>query len=563
MGLAVVIHIATAVFIAMGLGMLLGQLSVSVACISLISGFLAGGWIWWKLREDASLFPKITFGQSLFYGFIIYAGLRHFLYLLYFDQNTLRTLHANNFGDLTMHIQYIRSIAQQQFWPVNPGFAGEFLKYPFGIDLYNALWEIIGVPLDSHLFFVGGVLTVAAVSFLHRWMGWLGVGAFFLNGGLANWQFFPDMKLHDFQNALAWKNFLVSLWITQRGFLFAVPAGICVIQMITEALLGERNLSRTEKTVCAFLWSSLAFFHLHTFFIISIALGLSIMAYKKVRPMWSIVIPVFITGFAFVWFSTDGFVKANILHIQWGWVAGQESLLKFWLVNLGPWIVPAAVAVFFLMKASFADLRPMAMIFAGLFFAFTFVIVAPWDWDNIKVLLWVYLLLAWIVWRTWVNRLPSAAAFFAGCILFFSGTVSVVSSLPANTGGVELYRISDVWESKAALSGLQNDAVLAVAPDPNHPAMFWGRQVAMGYPGHLWTHGIDYTGREGELDALFKGRGDWHAIAERIGVTHIYWGDNEKRKYGTFHPSWQNEIKNVSRSQKIQVYDLRAGGKQP
>lgn len=557
MALAVLIHLAVSAFAAMVLGLAAGRLNSLIAVVSLELGAASGIWTWLKFKEDRGLFPDVKFAPAILYGFIIFAGLEHFLYLLYYAPHGLRTLHPNNFGDLALHIQYIRYMAEgAQFWPENPGFAGVLLRYPAGMDIYNALWEILGVPMDSHLFSAGMIMTIAAVSMLHRWMGWWGVGAFFLNGGLANWRHLWTGGTYDFQNALAWKSFFLSLWITQRGFLFAVPAGVYVIKMMMEAILGERTLHREEKFVCAVLWSSLAWFHLHTFFILSLALGIFIVLYKKPRLMLEVAVPAVAAGLVFVFFSTRGLAGAGILRVQPGWTAGQESLLKFWLINLGPWLIFAAAGLFFVFKKSFARLRWIVIPVFLLFIVFTVVMVAPWDWDNIKVLLWLYLFIAWAAWRTWLTRLPSWAAFLIGFVAFFSGTISVVTSLPGNSPGVELYRAAELWDAKAALTDLPGDSVLAVAPEPNHPAMFWGAKVAMGYTGHLWSHGIDSKARENQLERMFSGSDDWFSLAKGIGVTHIYWGENEKRKYGALNPPWLYRLKNVSRSQRIQIYDL-------
>ncbi len=557
MALAFLIHIAVSTFSAMVLGLAAGRLNTAIAAVSLALGAAAGIAVWLRFKEDRGLFPDIKLVPALLYGFILFAGLEHFLYLLYYSQNGLRTLHANNFGDLSMHIQYIRYIAGgAHFWPDNPGFAGELIRYPLGMDIYNALWDILGVPAGSHLFLTGLAATIAAVSMLHRWMGWWGVGAFFLNGGLANWRIFGTGVIHDFQDALAWKSFFLSLWITQRGFLFAIPAGVYVIKMITETLLGERTMDRVQKAVCAALWASLAWFHLHTFFIISLALGIFIVLYRKPRLLLEILMPAVAVGLVFAVFSAGGLSRAKVLHIQPGWTAGEENLFSFWLTNLGPWLAFAAVGLFLVFRKSYAKLRWIAVTSLLLFIVFTFVMLAPWDWDNIKVLIWLYLLIAWVAWRTWVINLPPLSAILTGLIAFFPGTIAVVSSLPGNSPGVELYRAAELWDAKAALTDLPAGSVLAVAPDPNHPAMFWGARVAVGYPGHLWSHGIDSAARENQLERIFREDPDWPSLAKSIGATHLYWGENEKKRYGAFDQPWRRLLKNVSRDQAVQIYEV-------
>ncbi len=558
MALAFLVHVAVSTFAAIALGMAVGRLNALVAIASLTLGAASGLVIWLNFREDRKLFPDIRFVPALLYGFIIYAGLEHFLYLLYYSQHSLKTLHANNFGDLSLHLQYIRYLAAgAHFWPDNPGFAGDLLKYPLGMDIYNSLWEILGVQTDSHLFLTGFAATIASVSMLHRWMGWWGVGAFFLNGGLANWRALTTGTIFDLQDALAWKSFVLSLWITQRGFLFAIPAGVYLIKMVTEALMGERTLRREEKVVCAALWASLAWFHLHTFFILSLVFGILIVLYKKPGLLIELAAPAIAAGLVF-FLSTSGLSKTGVLHIRPWWTAAGESFWKFWTINLGPWLIFAAAALYKVFKKEFAPLRPMAVSSFMLFTVFLFVMVAPWDWDNIKVLIWLYLIIAWLAWRTWVMKLSSGVALLIAFAAFFSGTISLISSLPGNSHGTELYRSAEIWDAKAALSSLPSDAVLAVAPEPNHPAMFWGAKVAMGYTGHLWSHGIDSTARENLLERMFRGDSDWSSLAKTAGVTHIYWGPNEQRRYGVFNPPWLKLLRNVSRSQAVQVYDVRS-----
>lgn len=558
MAVAVLIHLVVSTLAAMGLGLITGRITVLIALASLGLGAGAGIVAWRGFRNEERYLPGITFYPALMYCFILFAGLQHFLYLLYYDRHSLKTLHPYNFGDLSMHIQYIRHMASgAAFWPQNPEYAGELLRYPLGMDLYNALWEVLGVPTDSHLFAVGLVMTVVAVVLLHRWMRWWGVGAFFLNGGFSNWQCLWKGRIYDFQNQAAWKNFFLSLWITQRGFLFAVPAGAYVIKTITDHIIGERALTKNERWICIMLWSGLAWFHLHSFFIVTLVIAIFMVVYKKVRTMTGVFVPVVLCGSLFVIFSTDSFARAGVIHIQMKWLAGQQNVFTFWLVNLGPWIFLWVATLVMLLKKPFPRLLPIAIALSALFIVFTVVMLAPWAWDNIKILLWIYLLMAWLIWKTWVSRLSALTGFVIGSVVFFSGAVSLVSSLPGNATGTQLYRAEELWESKTALRNLPENSVLAVSPDPNHPAMFWGAKVAAGYPGHLWSHGIRSSERERKLDALLKGRDDWPSLAREIKATHIYWGENEKRKYGAFNPQWRSRLKNISPSSRIEVYELQ------
>lgn len=187
------------------------------------------------------------------------------------------------------------------------------------------------------------------------------------------------------------------------------------------------------------------------------------------------------------------------------------------------------MCIVLLFKKGYAVFRPAAMVFFDLFFVFTFVIVAQWDWDNIKILLWLYFLISGVLWRIWISRLSWKYTLAVGIIIFFSGTIAVVSSLPGNNGGKQLYQTSELWESKSALMGLPADAVLATAPDPNHPTMFWVRRWQWGIRViYGRTALIIQQGKSSwtiYLKAVSFGL-PWHGISERP----IFIGERAKRR---------------------------------
>ena len=71
--------------------------------------------------------------------FVIFA-VRSFCWLLYIDGDQLRIQSPNNLGDLALHITYIKYFANGvPLWPDNPIYVFSKLRYPAGIDLFNAL----------------------------------------------------------------------------------------------------------------------------------------------------------------------------------------------------------------------------------------------------------------------------------------------------------------------------------------------------------------------------------------------------------------------------------------
>ena len=42
----------------------------------------------------------------------------------------------------------------------------------------------------------------------------------------------------------------------------------------------------------------------------------------------------------------------------------------------------------------------------------------------------------------------------------------------------------------------------------------------MGYPGHIWSHGLNYFEREAEIKRVYAGTADAEAILRKYGVAY-------------------------------------------
>jgi hypothetical protein len=78
----------------------------------------------------------------------------------------------------------------------------------------------------------------------------------------------------------------------------------------------------------------------------------------------------------------------------------------------------------------------------------------------------------------------------------------------------------------------------------------------MGYPGHLWSHGIDYGLRQSVLDKILMGSEGWLEAAKQMGVTHIYWGEKEQEKYKGSSRAWERELQNLSSESSVGLYEI-------
>src|SRR5258708_7772261 len=74
--------------------------------------------------------------------------------------------------------------------------------------------------------FVAGMLLIVA---LLSWGEGFTLGAFLFAGGGLGYTFFFTHELKDYQAGKAWTSVVMYLFATQRGFLYALPAGVLLL----------------------------------------------------------------------------------------------------------------------------------------------------------------------------------------------------------------------------------------------------------------------------------------------------------------------------------------------
>src|SRR5438552_4277447 len=169
--------------------------------------------------------------------FAIFA-VRSFCWLLYIDSSELKIQSPNNLGDLSLHLTMIKNFANGvPLWPDSPIFVFSKLRYPAGIDLFNALLSLVHVDLLIGLVWVGLLASLAIFYGFYQWGGTFAVAGFLFNGGIAGFQFLKTFKFLDYQGTaadiahkpIAWKRIALSMLVTQRGWLYAIPAGLVLL----------------------------------------------------------------------------------------------------------------------------------------------------------------------------------------------------------------------------------------------------------------------------------------------------------------------------------------------
>ena len=533
-------------------------------------------------RELLAPAHKRLFSSILFWivaGVFAMFAVRSFCWLLYIDGDELKIQSPNNLGDLALHITYIKDFANgTPLWPANPIFPLGKIRYPAGIDLFNALLCLAQVDLIRGLVWTGLLACLATFYALYRWGRLFTVAGFLFNGGVAGFAYLNTLQFLDYQGdkTIAWKSLPLSMLVTQRGLLYAIPAGLLLLWNWRDKFFRSTPTRRPGSLpfwIELTLYASMPLFHFHTFLALTIVLlGLFVCGDPQMRGhIVTLLASAFLPATFFVWLITDNFHAGSVVGWHLGWVMldpefKRSSLLLFWWDNFGIFI-PLAVALFVFCahrawksKVRFGKKLSEDIAFlipAGAIFILALLVrLAPWDWDNLKVMIWAYFLVLPLLWSQLIAHW-SVPVRVAVCIgLFGSGFVSLFGGLAAGRPGFGFATRSEVDTIGEIVRGVPPTMRFACHPTYNHPLLLQGRNVVLGYGGHLWTQGFDYAPVNEILTNLMLGKGDWRGIARSLGVRYIFWGREEKQNYQASTRPWEDLLRPFAQGPWGAIYDL-------
>ncbi len=608
------------------LGMAAGGLRTWIAVFGIFFGLAAAAMAWFQTSNTGSASPEPSgntdstaqrFGPLWFWllaACFAFFAFRSFCWLLFSEGNQLKVQSPNNLGDLSLHITYIKNFANGvPLWPDNPIHAFSKLRYPAGTDIFNALLVLLGIDFTRGLIWAGLIGSLATFYALYRWGGVFTVAGFLFNGGLAGFQVLQSFHFLDYQgvSSVAWKNLPLSMLVTQRGLLYALPAGLLLLYhwrakyfaigsrggVVAAREVVARNdgpgSTRAAKQTASrshsnqlqregakpplpfwvelTLYATMPLFHLHTFMALSIvAAFFFLLGDASIRKQLAMLVgSALLPATFFVWSITDHFQARSLLKWHPGWVQANgdfaSPFFKFWLSNFGLFIplvlAFGGVLIWRAMRLRRFDFRSEpALAFlapaAAIFFFACLVKTAPWEWDNIKLIIWAYLIVLPFLWTNWIGRWPTPVRAGVCLALFTSGFVSLFGGLAANRTGYNIADRAELDGVGSAVRKLPVEARFAAFPTYNHPLLLQGRKVVLGYPGHLWTQGFDYAPIEKQLASLMQGGADWREQAKQLGVRYLFWGREEKSNYAASTRPWEREAQLIATGTWGAIYDL-------
>ena len=374
--------------------------------------------------------------------------------------------------------------------------------------------------------------------------------------------------LPDVTQGWRWGNAVTSLLVPQRGFLLGIPLAVIVFTqwwdaMRTENATGKEQAAKskapsakskhslweepqsTDKTSSLFALSSLPvsrmiaagfiagllpLVHAHSF-IATMGVGgvLALINIKKWREWLAFFVVASVIAIPQLLWSTHGSAVSTKAFIGWdfGWGHGDENVVWFWLKNTGAFI-PLLVAA--LLWKTDKYLIPRRLLLFYLPFTLCFLVpnlikFAPWIWDNIKILFYWWIasapIVALLLARLWEgSMLHRTAAGALLVVLTLAGGLDVFALL-TRQGEYQEFDRDGVAFAETIKQQIPPRAMILHAPIHNTPIFLTGRRSLMGYPGHIWTHGIDSGPREADIKRIYAGSPNAPALLAKYGVDYV------------------------------------------
>ncbi|HEV2962348.1 MAG TPA: hypothetical protein VG649_11025 [Candidatus Angelobacter sp.] len=511
---------------------------------------------------------------------------------------------ANNLGDLPMHIQVISSFTEGHNFPVqDPTYAGVRFTYPLLSDVLSAMLVKAGATIGQAMWLQGVTLALAMVGLMQSWTlaltrsrvaGFIAPLLLVFSGGLGWWQIFQDVRNsesgllpllahlpHDYTvmslSIFRWGNSVTSLFVPQRSFLLGLPLTILIFYLWWSCLSAASSESQTQPASrfdCRWAMIAAGFFagllpliHAHSFIVVFGAASCLAILF---RPWWRewllfFVIAIVVALPEIFWLSQSTGINAQkYLGWQWGWDRAGYNALWFWFVNTG-FFIPILAAAIFWRRSGYQLPRRLLTFYLPflLFFIVPNVMkLAPWIWDNIKVLFYWYVasipLVAFFL-AYWFSRRSKLRWMAMGllAVLILSGALDILRII-TNTVEMREFTRDGMATAKLIAQVAPPQAVVLHAPAFDSPVFLTGRRSLLGFTGWIWSRGLDASQRENDIRRIYSGGPDAANLLERYHVDYAIIGPQE-RSFMPINQEFWSRYPLMSRIGDYQLYKVERG----
>ncbi len=502
----------------------------------------------------------------------------------------------STYGDLSMHLGFISSIAEQGVFPPMYSICPDTpVGYPFLSSSLSSTFYLLGCSLRMSVLmpslYAFLLVFSGAYFFFEAWLGKKNAAVlasylFFVGGGFGFAYFFDLLKVSpenltrlftafyetptNFPTlGLRWVNPIADMLIPQRAILFGWAILFpCLYLLYQTAFCGEQKLF----IPLGILGGCLPLIHTHSFFalgVISAFYLLRSLFKNEGRKQWLGYLWYFLAALViaapqliqFTFRQSSGF-----LAFHWNWDNRSDNFFWFYIKNMG--------LIFLLMPvAFFVNGRKDRAVYGGalLLWAIAELIqFQPNLYDNNKLLfVWFFfscgLVAKFLVgarsgllnWKR--ERTARFGIRILSCILclslFLSGVLTLVREYLSN---YELISADEVAAAEYIKDNTEPESVFLTYNNHNNAvAALTGRNIVCGSGTFLYFHGVDYEQREQALPLLFEEPDVYFdTLGSLYEIDYVLIGSHERYNYNCDIEYFDTHFELVYDARGVMIYKV-------
>ncbi|MGB7203108.1 MAG: hypothetical protein WBD16_12725 [Pyrinomonadaceae bacterium] len=527
-------------------------------------------------------------GNFAYYAFFFLLFWFFFARAMFEMKDGIYTGGSQNLGDLPFHLGAIFSFTDgNNFPPQNPSWSGAKFTYPFFADFLTACFVKLGADVKDALFTQNMAWAFSLLVILERFVarltqsklagriapallifsGGLGFVWFardFWESGFGIWHFLTHLpRDYTIGDHFRWGNSMVVLFMTQRSLLLGMPLTILVLGFLWKIFSSEKvpadgdakffTLSpfRFSPFLIGLLAGTLPLVHLHSLVVLFVVAAFCfVLRPEKWREWIMFGIGVCVIAVPQLVWALSGSATETTKFFEWhfGWDKGDTNVFWFWIKNTGL-VIPMLIAGIYIVfstqrrkdteKEKIKDQRSKISPFLLFYLPFIFLFIvsntaklAPWEWDNIKILIYWFVgslpliafALAWLWERKGLFKVIAATCFV---VLILAGALDVWRTVSAQINtkvfDADAMKVANEIKRKTA-----PNALILNAPTYNSAVVLSGRRSLIRYSGHLSSHGIDYGPREDDVRRIYQGGGVSDILLRKYDIDYVLISPEER-----------------------------------
>lgn len=497
----------------------------------------------------------------------------------------------STYGDLAMHLAFIKSIAVQgSFPPSYPLLAGQSLfGYPFLCESVSSVFLLFGVSLrtayllpELPAFFAvyslfwqlaRRALGKACKAVLAFWLFFCGSGFGFLYF-CGSWQKFKSIftgyyttPTNYVQENIRWVNPLADLLIPQRATLFgwALLLG-CLYLVWLFAFEGCTKL----WPALGLLAGSLPLVHTHSFLALvllcAVWFGTALFAARKNKgALWQTAKPWLLFAalagalalpqlFGVIFQQTGS--GQNFLRLHWNWANEGDPYLWFYCKNIG-------LVYLLLIPAFFKASQKLRRFYAGgllILLVSECIVFQPNVYDNNKLLfVWHMLgciLAAGFLWDVLVHIRQKPLRLASGALAVWLGTFGSVLTLGRECGSRYQLFSADAANAAAYIDeNADRSARFCTGTQHLNPVVtLAGREILCGSSLYVYFHGMNYAAQEQAVRALYEQPEE--SLLAQWGIDYVMISPYERSDYAVNEAFYAQRYPVWYQNNEVTIYQI-------